>query len=134
LNDIEKDVFSFSDLNYIFVIIFFLGLLFIYIFKKNFTRNTQEKNIVKPIVKISPEEQKKLLIKNVQKLKKVMEEKSRSDFYNILNNIFKDYFEYILGNDVSHLTYDEIKKLDIDSKVLKIYEKSYFLEFNNGRE
>jgi len=134
INDVERNIFSFLDFNYlIFVLFIFLGFIF-YFFKKYYGDREPTQTIQLPVVKISPEKQKSLLIKNLYKLQEQSDSLSKSEFYNTFNTLFKDYFEYLLGIDVWHLTYEEIKKQKLDKRLLNLFEKSYFSEFNNEDE
>ena len=134
INDVERNIFSFLDFNYlIFVLFIFLGFIF-YFFKKYYGDREPTQTIQLPVVKISPEKQKSLLIKNLYKLQEQSDSLSKSEFYNTFNTLFKDYFEYLLGIHVWHLTYEEIKKQKLDKRLLNLFEKSYFSEFNNEDE
>ena len=134
INDVERNIFSFLDFNYlIFVLFIFLGFIF-YFFKKYYGDRESTQTIQPAVEKISPEKQKSLLIKNLYKLQEQSDSLSKSEFYNTFNTLFKDYFEYLLGIHVWHLTYEEIKKLKLDKRLLNLFEKSYFFEFNNEDE
>lgn len=131
IHAVEKNIFSFLDFNYfIFIVFFLLGVVF-YLFKKFYGEKESSKNIVEPVERVSPEKQKSLLIKKLYQLQEQYEGLSKSEFYNTLNSVFKDYFGYLLEEDVTHLTYEEIKERKIDKRLLNLFEKSYFSEFNN---
>lgn len=125
-----KDIHSlwniFYKLNYIFIIlIIFLALFFIYFYKKE--DNQKFKNI-ETLNFLD------VFIANLLLFKKEKIDLERTVFYNELWEKFREYFNYIWIENSESLTLMELKTKNIDKKLLNLFEKIYFYEFDNKEE
>ena len=120
------------DLNkyllYQFIIIFLLVLLVVY---NKFYVN--KKIIVKNIIDEKWKRIKTLII-SLKKLKKNIENYSKSDFYHELNLFFREYFSILDVKNSDTLTLKELKQIILDKELIILFEKSYLNEFNDKRD
>lgn len=79
-------------------------------------------------------DRKHLLIKNIKKLLKNAELLNKTDFYQELNKLFREYFDILWYQNTDIMTLKEIKELNLDANLIKMFEKSYLNEFNDKEE
>ena len=77
---------------------------------------------------------KKKIIKWLLKLKKNIDTYGKSNFYELLNSYFREYFEILWIRNSDKLTLSEIKKLDLNKSLISLFEKSYLNEFSNKKD
>jgi|SaaInlStandDraft_7_1057024.scaffolds.fasta_scaffold03536_6 hypothetical protein len=77
---------------------------------------------------------KKKIIKWLLKLKKNIDAYSKSNFYELLNSYFREYFEILWIRNSDKLTLSEIKELDLNKSLISLFEKSYLNEFSNKKD
>ncbi len=126
LKDIKDFEWSLGIFNYLYTIfIIILVILWYFIYKYfKINKKTQEKLIVKP--EITKED----YIKKLKDLLNKIDKLEKSEFYEQLNFILRDYFDFIWIVDAKNKTFKEIAQNDIDLKLLKLFQKSYYNEFN----
>jgi len=115
-------------ITYQLVVILLLGLLYLY---NTFIVN-KKSLIINKIDKLL--EQKKLIISSLRKLKKESENYSKSDFYSNLNSYFRNYFSLLGVNGSNTLSFNDLKKLDLNKDLINLFEKSYLNEFNDKND
>jgi len=71
------------------------------------------------------------IISSLNKLKENQDKYSKTKYYELLNNIFRQYFKVKWYKNTDNLTLKEIKKLAIDKEIITIFEKSYLNEFSS---
>ena len=77
---------------------------------------------------------KKKIIKWLLKLKKNIDTYGKSNFYELLNSYFREYFEILWIRNSDKLTLSEIKELDLNKSLISLFEKSYLNEFSNKKD
>lgn len=107
------------------VVIFLLLFLvwynyYIWIEKRKNKKSIDEKAFFKKNLKI-----------NLKKLKLNVDDYSKSDFYRQLNLYFRQYFSILDIKNTETLSLQDVKKLELDTVIIQLYEKSYINEFNN---
>lgn len=136
-NDIRWSKGSVEDIFHEFMyyqvfIILLLILVFLYtqkINKKNKIIKDFETGEIDKMI-----DRKHLLIKNIKKLLKNAELLNKTDFYQELNKLFREYFDILWYQNTDIMTLKEIKELNLDVNLIKMFEKSYLNEFNDKEE
>lgn len=131
-DDIKWNRWPAIDLNnyllYQFIIIFLLVLLVVY--NKLYVN---KKIIVNNIIDEKWKRRKTLII-SLKKLRKNIENYSKSDFYHELNWFFREYFSILDVKNSDTLTLKELKQTILDKELIILFEKSYINEFNDKRD
>lgn len=127
LNIFKYNLLIYFGLFIIFIILFYLFLLKI-----------REKNKIKAVNKkqeldktLAREQEIKNIYRELLELSKAPEDYSQLDFYTELNMLFRRYFLYIWIPLADKKTLLELKKDNIDSKILDIFSMSYLYEFTS---
>lgn len=76
----------------------------------------------------------KFLIKNLRILLKSADVLDKTEFYEKLNKIFREYFNLLWVEYADIMTLKEIKGLDLDKDLILLFEKSYLNEFNAKKD
>ena len=113
------------------IISLLLGLL---LYNTLIVKKKQEKKAIKKTEKKIIKKSKNSIIKKLEKLSKSDEKINKSEFYEQLNKTFREYFDFLWYKDTDLLTLKEIKLLDIDKKLISLFEKSYLNEFNDKKD
>lgn len=131
-DDIKWNRWPTIDLNnyllYQFIIIFLLVLILLYnkfyVNKKIIMKTTLDEKWKKV----------KTLTFALKKMKKNIENYSKSDFYHELNWFFREYFSILDVKNSDTLTLKELKQIILDKELMILFEKSYLNEFNDKRD
>jgi len=136
MNDIKWINTSYSLFNnfmfWQFLII--LLLVFIYIYNTRVVKKKQEKKAIKKSEKKIIKKTKKAIENKLKKLLKNSSSLDKTHFYEQLNKYFREYFDFLWFHNTDILTLKEIKTLDLDKKILSLFEKSYLNEFNDKKD
>jgi hypothetical protein len=133
---VKENRFSFLDFGYMFLVVFLLIVVLVFLIRSVLKHmKTKEVSFVN---EESSSDRLSLLKKKLKVLISQIEVLSSSEFYRVLNGLFKDYLSVALKQNIATFTYDEIKKLDAsfesagkDKKVFQLFEESYLLEFSS---
>ena len=137
INNSDNDIRWIQDpnsrfYNFILLQLFIIFLLiWVYIYYAFFL-NKKSKSI--PNEKNTILTKKKKIIKWLLKLKKNIDAYSKSNFYELLNSYFREYFEILWIRNSDKLTLSEIKELDLNKSLISLFEKSYLNEFSNKKD
>lgn len=74
------------------------------------------------------------LVDRIKKMFKSVEVLSKTDFYQKLNKVFREYFELLWFENTDMMTLKEIKELQIEQELIELFERSYYFEFSNQKE
>lgn len=131
LKDIKNFKYSIFDFNFIFVlIILFLVLLYFYLKNLNNKDSSNFKLNNNNLVINSKED----LIVKLKKLKRLRNKLNKNEFYEKLNIIFRDYFDFLWLKWSKTKTFDELSKNIKNENILSIFKESYYNEFNSKED
>jgi hypothetical protein len=110
-----------------------LLLVFLYFYYLYINNKKKNKDLEMAEIK-SAKDINKQLIKKIKILLKKIEELSKTEFYEKLNKIFREYFDIIWIKNNEMMTLKEIKELSLDENLIQLFEKSYMSEFNDKED
>jgi hypothetical protein len=131
--DSKKLEISISKFSFFWISIVVFFLVFYYILTKFFQSNQQWSNWKKEVE--NTEEnilQNDKFLEKLEKLSLEWEYLEKDEFYSQLNEIFREYFEYIWVENAFTKTLKELQNDNIPEKVFAMFEKSYYEEFNEN--
>lgn len=131
--DSKKLEISISKFSFFWISIVVFFLVFYYILTKFFQSNQQWNNWKKEVE--NTEEnilQNDKFLEKLEKLSLEWEYLEKDEFYSQLNEIFREYFEYIWVENAFTKTLKELQNDNIPEKVFAMFEKSYYEEFNEN--
>jgi hypothetical protein len=131
--DSKKLEISISKFSFFWISIVVFFLVFYYILTKFFQSNQQWSNWKKEVE--NTEEnilQNDKFLEKLEKLSLEWEYLEKDEFYSQLNEIFREYFEYIWVKNAFTKTLKELQNDNIPEKVFAMFEKSYYEEFNEN--
>lgn len=129
----KKLEISISKFSFFWISIVVFFLVFYYILTKFFQSNQQWNNWKKEVE--NTEEnilQNDKFLEKLEKLSLEWEYLEKDEFYSQLNEIFREYFEYIWVENAFTKTLKELQDDNIPEKVFAMFEKSYYEEFNEN--
>ena len=129
-NDIKWIKQNYNIFLYIILLPFIIVLLIIVWYLIFFKKKNKTKFVEKKEIKIDLSLLKKKIIKELIKLKKEKDSFCESRFYEILNILFRNYFNLLWVQNSHFLTLKEIKKLNLNKNLILLFEQSYLNEFN----
>ncbi len=132
LNDIDPVKTSIWKFVLIPILIILFFIIF-YFLLKHFLKQEEKEEELK--VEIKEIDGKEVLKSKLNRVKEKVNDLSKTNFYSILNTLFREYFEYLWIEKASKMTYDELKDTTLkDKEIFKLFEKSYFKEFDNSED
>jgi len=134
IEDIYNSYNIFYDLN---IFPFFILILLVFLYKilnyiLSYTKNIERKEIQK-----IQDKDKSIwfLLNKLEQLEKEITILNKSDFYNKLNLLFRDYFVILWFIQAHKMTLKELSQTNIIKKdIFDIYKKGYYYEFNNLKD
>lgn len=120
--------------NFIYYQLLIILLLILLYFYYLYINNKKKNKDLKVAEIKSAKDINKQLIKKIKILLKKVDELNKTEFYEKLNKLFREYFEILWIKNNEMMTLKEIKELNLDKDLIQLFEKSYLSEFNDKND
>ncbi len=134
IEDIYNSYNIFYNLNifpfFVIILLFFLYRVLNYIL--SYTKNIEKKEIKKIQ---SKDKNLWFLLNKLKQLEKDSKRLNKSDFYNRLNLLFREYFVILWFKKAPKMSLQELSQTNIIRKdIFDVYKKGYYYEFNTLKD
>lgn len=133
--DMSLKAFKYTWIVYLGIFIIFIIIFYIFLMKILDNKKTSDNNKKLEADNI---EKRKQEIKNIYNellsLSDKAEDFSQEEYYAEMNNLFRRYFLYIWIYKADKKTLSELRKDNIDIKILDIFSMSYLYEFSTQQD
>ncbi len=134
INDIDWVKSRFWKISFIFIIVALFFIVFYFVLKYILSQKGENKKEETIIVE-EKIDMKDMFKSKLNRLKNKSNDLDKTEFYAVLNMLFREFFEYLWEKKATKKTFKELENTGLnDKKIFDLFRRSYFNEFNNSED